>query len=139
LGHPALAVAVARRGYDAAERLGDPALTASTAVTRTGNLTRLNARHRAAELAKATGECNDLNYHFGPANVAAWSVSIGVELQRGPEAADRIAPTRTRNDPLARELVLTLDRRARRRVWELDSLRNRFGIGDARSSRDAKP
>jgi hypothetical protein len=129
LGHPALAVAVARRGYDAAERLGDPALTASTAVTRTGNLTRLNARHRAAELAKATGECNDLNYHFGPANVAAWSVSIGVELQRGPETADRIA----------RELVLTLDRRARRRVWELDSLRNRFGIGDARSSRDAKP
>jgi hypothetical protein len=25
--------------------------------------------------------------------------------------------------------VATLDRRARRRVWELDSLRNRFGIG----------
>jgi hypothetical protein len=34
-----------------------------------------------------------------------------------------------RNDPLARELVLTLDHRARHRVWELDSLRNRFGIG----------
>ena len=29
---------------------------------------------QAAELAKATGECNDLNYHFGPANVAAWPV-----------------------------------------------------------------
>jgi hypothetical protein len=43
--------------------------------------------------------------------------------------ADRIAPTRIRNDPIARELVLTLDRRARRRAWELDSLRNRFGIG----------
>jgi transcriptional regulator with XRE-family HTH domain len=45
------------------------------------------------------------------------------------DTADRIAPTRIRNDPIARDLVLTLDRRARRRVWELDSLRNRFGVG----------
>jgi hypothetical protein len=45
------------------------------------------------------------------------------------DAADRIAPTRIRNDPMARDLVLTLDRRARRRVWELDSLCNRFGVG----------
>jgi hypothetical protein len=30
---------------------------------------------------------------------------------------------------MARELLLALDRRARFRVWELDSLRNRFGIG----------
>ncbi|MGH3719806.1 MAG: helix-turn-helix domain-containing protein [Pseudonocardiaceae bacterium] len=240
LGHTSLAVAVARRGYDAAERLGDPALTGFAAKMRTGALIRLGARHRtakvlgaalvavesaadptaadnapaqaagmlhlasaqlasregrggdadthlaqAAELAQATGECNYLNYHFGPANVAAWSVSIGVELERGPNAAeraeadvprlaamlasadrrswlhfdiargwaqaegdrdaeairhldtaDRIAPTRVRNDPVARELVLTLDRRARRRVWELDSLCNRFGT---RSSQNAKP
>ncbi len=136
---------------------------------------------QAVELASATGECNDLNYHFGSVNVAAWSVSIGVELQRGPDAAeqaaanvpqmaavlasadrrsglhldlargwaqsggdrdaeairyldtaDRIAPTRIRNDPIARDLVITLDRRARRRPWELDSLRNRFGIGGQR-------
>lgn len=46
-----------------------------------------------------------------------------------PIASHRIAPQRIRSDPLARDLVLTLDRRARRRVWELDSLRNRFGIG----------
>lgn len=134
---------------------------------------------RAVELARATGECNDLNYHFGSANVAAWSVSIGIELQRGPEAAervaadvpqmaavlasadrrsglhldlargwgqasgdrdteairyldtaDRIAPTRIRNDPIARDLVATLNRRAKHRVWELDSLVNRFGIRD---------
>jgi transcriptional regulator with XRE-family HTH domain len=133
---------------------------------------------QARELAAATGERNSLNYHFGPSSVAAWAVSIGVELERGPVAAeqvtadvprmaavlasaerrsglhldlarawtqaegnrdteairhldtaDRIAPTRVRNDPIARDLVLTLDRRARRRVWELDSLRNRFGIG----------
>jgi transcriptional regulator with XRE-family HTH domain len=133
---------------------------------------------QAAELADATGECNNLNYHFGSANVAAWSVSIGVELERGPDAAeqvmtdlprlvaalasadrrsglhldiargwaqaggdrdaeairyldaaDRIAPTKIRNDPIARDLVLILDRRAKRQVWELDSLRNRFGVG----------
>ena len=44
------------------------------------------------------------------------------------DTADRIAPQRIRPDPIARELVATLDRRARRRVWELDSLRNRFGV-----------
>jgi transcriptional regulator with XRE-family HTH domain len=233
LGHGALAVAVARRGYDAAEQLGDPALTAFASMTRGGSLIRLGARHRAAavlgdalvavesaadptaadngpaqaagmlhlasaqlasrerrsgdadthlmqaaELANATGERNDLNYHFGSANVAAWSVSIGVELERGPDAAervmtdlprlvavlgsaerrsglhldiargwaqaggdrdaeairyldaaDRIAPTKIRNDPIARDLVLILDRRAKRQVWELDSLRHRFGVG----------
>jgi hypothetical protein len=233
LGHYSLAAALARRGYDAAEQLGDQALTGFASMQRAGTLIRLGARHRAAavlgdaligvvsaadptaadnglaqaagmlhlasaqlssregrgsdadthlvqaaELAQATGECNELNYHFGSANVAAWSVSIGVELERGPDAAerveadvprlaavlasadrrsglhldiargwaqaegdrdaeairhldtaDRIAPTRIRNDPLARDLVLTLDRRARRRVWELDSLRNRFGVG----------
>ena len=234
LGHLSLAVTLARRGYDAAERLGDPALTAFAVWFRAGMLTRLGARHRAAtvlgdalvavesaadptaadkgpaqaagmlhlasaqlasregrsgdadthlalaaELANATDECNDLRCHFGPANVTAWSVAIGVELQRGPEAAeraaadipqlvavlasadrrsglyldiargwaqaggdrdaevirhldaaDRIAPTRIRNDPIARDLLLTLDRRAQRQVWELDSLRNRFGVGD---------
>jgi hypothetical protein len=44
------------------------------------------------------------------------------------DTADRIAPQRIRSDPLAGDLVLDLDRRARRRVWELDSLRNRFGV-----------
>jgi len=44
------------------------------------------------------------------------------------DAADRAAPQRIRPDPMARDLVATLDRRARRRVWELDSLRNRFGV-----------
>ncbi|HET9118694.1 MAG TPA: helix-turn-helix transcriptional regulator [Pseudonocardiaceae bacterium] len=51
------------------------------------------------------------------------------EALRALDAADRLAPVVVRNDPIARDLVLSLDRRARRRVWELDSLRNRFGIG----------
>jgi transcriptional regulator with XRE-family HTH domain len=55
------------------------------------------------------------------------------EALRELDAADRLAPVVIRNDPLARDLVLTLDRRARRRAWELDSLRNRFGITTGRS------
>src|SRR5262249_20301346 len=118
---------------------------------------------------------------FGSASVAAWSVAIGVELERGTSAAeraaadvtrlvavlasaerrsglhldlargwaqaegsrdaeairhidtaDRIAPVRMRNDPIAKDLVRTLDRRAKHRSWELDSLCNRFGIRRAK-------
>ena len=58
------------------------------------------------------------------------------EAIRHLDTADRLAPTRLRNDPLARDLILTLDRRApRRRMWELDSLRNRFGLGTQRPRR----
>ncbi|MGH3885320.1 MAG: helix-turn-helix domain-containing protein, partial [Pseudonocardiaceae bacterium] len=48
LGHGALAAALARRGYDAAEQLGDPALAGFAAMQRAGTLIRLGARHRAA-------------------------------------------------------------------------------------------
>jgi hypothetical protein len=48
------------------------------------------------------------------------------------DAADRIAPQLIRPDPIARDLLTTLDRRAPRRVWELDSLRHRFGMVAAR-------
>ncbi len=44
------------------------------------------------------------------------------------DKADRIAPHRMRHDPLARELLGSLDRRGRRKTWELDSLRHRFGV-----------
>jgi hypothetical protein len=96
----------------------------------------------AAYLAGRVGERNGMRQHFGPANVAAWRVSIGVELAEcakayedataapiGIDTADRIAPQRIRNDPLARDLVLTLSRRGRRQVWELNSLCHRFGVG----------
>jgi hypothetical protein len=53
----------------------------------------------------------------------------------GPGPAERGHRLVVRNDPLARELVVTLDHRARHRVWELDSLRNRFGIGGHGSRR----
>lgn len=37
------------------------------------------------------------------------------------DAADRVAPQRVRNDPIARELV-----------WELESLKNRLGVHASR-------
>jgi transcriptional regulator with XRE-family HTH domain len=55
------------------------------------------------------------------------------EAIRHLDIADRLAPTRIRNDPIARDLVRTLDRRARRQVWELESLCNRFGLNLGRS------
>jgi transcriptional regulator with XRE-family HTH domain len=130
----------------------------------------------AGSLARFTGEQNHLNFHFGPTNVAAWSLTIAVESDEGPDVAeriessgvtldrlasrdrlssvhfdfarayaqaegardadvlrhldlaDRIAPVRIRQDPIARELVVGLDRRARRRAWELTSLKNRPGV-----------
>ncbi len=62
----------------------------------------------------------------------AWAQADGAhdgEAVRALDTADRLAPVRLRNDPIARDLVVTLDRRAPRQVWELDSVRNRFGIG----------
>lgn len=59
-----------------------------------------------------------------------WAQAEGArdaEAIRALDAADRAAPVMVRNHPLARELIDILSGRARRRVWELDSLRNRFG------------
>jgi hypothetical protein len=58
-------------------------------------------------------------------------VQRDAEAIRHLDTADGLAPTRIRNDPIARELVRVLDRRARRQVWELESLGNRFGIRGA--------
>jgi transcriptional regulator with XRE-family HTH domain len=239
LGQPTLAVLAGRRGYDAAQRLGDPALIGFGAYIRSNALMNSSAArgrvthlltanietlaekadptvpdpsaaeaygllhtyaaldaaraHRAADardhlreaetIARRTGERNTMALHFGPTDMALASLAIAVELGDGPAAydrltahpidvealrsanrlaslhidsaralgqaqgtrdadalrhldrADRIAPVLTRNDPWARELVVVLDRRARRRVWELDSLCNRFGLGRPGSTR----
>jgi hypothetical protein len=44
------------------------------------------------------------------------------------DAADHLGPVRVRQDPLVRELIGILDRRARRRTWELESLKRRVGV-----------
>ncbi|MGH3770696.1 MAG: helix-turn-helix domain-containing protein [Pseudonocardiaceae bacterium] len=235
LGRSDLAVLAGRRGYDAAQRLGDPALIGFATWIRSDALiiqgygdraSRLltasidtlagqadptapdpsaaeaygmlhmcaayNAAqaHRAADardhfreaetIAGRTGERNTMRLHFGPTNVAVWSIGISAELEDGPAAydratahpinvealgsvnrvaslhcdfaavlaqaqgardaeairhldrADRLAPVLIRNDLVARSVLTDLDRRAKRgkrRVWELDSLLKRFGIG----------
>jgi hypothetical protein len=134
----------------------------------------------AAAIATRIGERNWLRRHFGPTNIAAWRLSIGIELDEGARAyadatakpidaemlgskersaalhldlsralaqengsrdrdairhldtADRLAPQLVRLDPIARELVASLDNRARMTTWELTSLRNRFGLATSR-------
>lgn len=44
----------------------------------------------AQELAVRTGERNLLWFSFGPANVAAWSLSVAVELGEGPALAEEV-------------------------------------------------
>ncbi|MGH3930632.1 MAG: helix-turn-helix domain-containing protein [Pseudonocardiaceae bacterium] len=57
------------------------------------------------------------------------------EAIRQLDTADRLSSQRIRMNPVARDLVTDLDQRARRRVWELDSLCNRFGLGKRSSTR----
>jgi hypothetical protein len=61
----------------------------------------------------------------------AWAQADGSrdsEAVRALNTADQLAPLRVRHDPIAREMLLILDRRATRRTWELDSLANRFHL-----------
>lgn len=71
------------------------------------------------------------NYHFDLAR-ALTSSGEGDrdgDALRHLDTADRFAPQLVRHSPIARDLLGGLEQRARRRVWELDSLRNRFGVG----------
>ncbi|HEV7651311.1 MAG TPA: helix-turn-helix transcriptional regulator [Actinophytocola sp.] len=65
----------------------------------------------------------DLARAYGQADGDRDTVAI-----RHLDRADRIAPQRIRNDPVARELAHVLDHRAQLRTWELDSLKNRLGV-----------
>ncbi|GAA1306400.1 helix-turn-helix domain-containing protein [Saccharothrix xinjiangensis] len=56
LGNQDLAVTAAARGQEAARRLEDPALAGFTAMTSTGALSRLGARHRAERVARTALE-----------------------------------------------------------------------------------
>ncbi|MGH3825425.1 MAG: helix-turn-helix domain-containing protein [Pseudonocardiaceae bacterium] len=84
----------------------------------------------ATDLSVLGSRCREGYVHFALAR--CWAQAEGTrdsEALRALDTADRLAPVVIRNDPIARDLVVMLDRRARRRVWELDSLRNRFRIG----------
>ncbi|MDQ2883939.1 MAG: helix-turn-helix transcriptional regulator [Actinomycetota bacterium] len=161
-----------------AQMVGLMHLTSAQTAARSGSSDDAHSHlDEADKIAQRVGERNALRRHFGPTNVAAWRLAVGIELSEGARAyadatslpisvqalgssertaalhldfsrslaqengqrdwnairhldtADRIAPQLIRPDPIARDLFTTLDRRAPRRVWELDSLRNRFGIG----------
>lgn len=68
--------------------------------------------------------------HFDLAR--AWAQEDGTYDQQALYAldtADRLAPVRIRNDPIARDVVMAVDRRAKRPPsWVLTSLKNRLGI-----------
>jgi transcriptional regulator with XRE-family HTH domain len=162
----------------AAEALGMTHLLTAQLASRGGRHGEAQTHlSEAADLAQRTGERNTLAWHFGPANVATWSLGMSIEQGNGTahaerldadlprhtsagrrsrlhldlargyaqaegardteairhlDTADRIAPTRIRNDPIARSLASELSARVRRRSWELDSLRNRFGLASVR-------
>ncbi|OLT20748.1 hypothetical protein BJF78_09305 [Pseudonocardia sp. CNS-139] len=94
------------RGPEAAERLA-PLIDLSTL----GSADRVAAVH--FDLARAYAQAGGAR---------------DTEALRHADLADRAAPVRVRQDPLTRELIEALDRRAKRRLWELDSLRHRVGI-----------
>jgi hypothetical protein len=131
-----LAATAARRGDDLAQQHDNPALVGfawrvsigvelaegakvyEDAMAAPVDIAALGSRERSSSL------------QFDLARVLAQEGGArDADVIRHLDTADRIAPQRIRSDPIARDLVLTLDRRAQRYVWELDSLRNRFGVG----------
>jgi hypothetical protein len=73
------------------------------------------------------------NYHLDLARaLASCEGDRDAEALRHLDTADRAAPQLIRHSPIARDVLDGLEQRARRRVWELDSLRNRFGIDGSR-------
>lgn len=52
-----------------------------------------------------------------------------IAVVRHIDTADRLSPVRVRQDPVVRDIVRAVDRRARRSWWELDSMKRRLGMG----------
>lgn len=67
--------------------------------------------------------------HFDVARAYAQAEgSRDEDVLRHLDRADRLAPQRIRQDPIARDVLTGVSRRVHRRTWLLDSLRNRFGL-----------
>lgn len=88
---------------------------------------RLSASPIDATVLQSADRVAALHFDLARAHAQAGGSQDGDAL-RHADAADRLAPLRVRQDPLTRELLSSLDRRARRRVWELDSMKRRVGI-----------
>ena len=98
--------------------LGDGPGAYDRAIAESINIDALGSVNRVATL----------NFDFARALAQAEGGRDNAAI-RHLDQADRIAPVLIRNDPIARDLLVTLHRRAPRPVWELESLRNRFGLG----------
>ncbi|MGH3776647.1 MAG: helix-turn-helix domain-containing protein [Pseudonocardiaceae bacterium] len=79
----------------AAEMLGMHLLLAAKLAARAGRAG--DARDhldQARALAERTGERNTATLHFGPTNVALWTLSVGADLGEGPRAYEQAHPDR---------------------------------------------
>ncbi len=161
----------------AAQMLGMHHLLAAKLAARAGRVGDARDHLDAARvLAERTGERNTALLHFGPINVALWTLAVGADLGDGARAYelahpgrvgverlhsrnrtscyhfdlarvlaqdcgarddeairhldldDQAAPVRMRNHPIVRELTADLAQRARRQLWDVDSLMDRFGL-----------
>jgi hypothetical protein len=124
------------REAEAAEALGgNPVLVSLSASGLGQTWLKAGARRKVtitlAKAVEASGSVNPDAENTAAAEMAGM-VHLGSALEPGtvtwlPPACPT-APAMVRNYPLARELLDDLYGRARRRVWELDSLLNRFGV-----------
>ncbi|MGH3621417.1 MAG: hypothetical protein ACRDQ5_06450, partial [Sciscionella sp.] len=88
------------------------------------------AQRDAPDLAVLGSATRAGNYHLDLARaLASCEGQRDADALRHLDTADRAAPQLIRHSPIARAVLSGLEQRARRRVWELDSLRNRFGVG----------
>ena len=79
----------------AAEMLGMHHLLAAKLAARAGRASNAHDHLSAARaLAERTGERNTAMLHFGPTNVALWTLSVDVDLGEGPRAYEQAQPDR---------------------------------------------
>jgi hypothetical protein len=100
----------------AAELLGMHHLLAAKLAARTGRAGAADDHlDEARRLAGRTGERNTAQLHFGPTNVALWTMSVGADLGEGPRDYERV-----HHDPLD---VECLNSRERTGSYHFDSAR----------------
>ncbi|MGH3897345.1 MAG: helix-turn-helix domain-containing protein [Pseudonocardiaceae bacterium] len=111
-------------GTGAAEMLGMHHLLAAKLAARTGRAG--DARDhldQAGVLAERTGERNTAMLHFGPTNVALWTLSVGVDLGEGARVYEQAHPDRVD--------VAGLHSRSRTGCYHFDLARALAQDGDA--------
>jgi transcriptional regulator with XRE-family HTH domain len=68
-------------------------LTSALGAARSGRADEARSHlAEARDLAGRTGERNGLRLNFGPANVRAWTLSVGVDLGEGAAAVEKVQP-----------------------------------------------